>query len=138
MKSLRVGALGIALLALGVTCANADGIAGRGRIQDGSYAAPDVRLERPLCGRTQSDTLSARSEFSLDVGNFFDINLSGAQSVCYASATISSSVRRWVLGLFADYAFGDVDGSVPALLAQRGALTASGQSVAGSACWLHH
>jgi len=39
MKSLRIGALGTALLALGVTCANADGIAGRGSIKDGPYAA---------------------------------------------------------------------------------------------------
>ena len=93
MKSLRAGALGIALLAiLGATGAHADGIAGRSRIQDGSYAAPTF-VWNGLYVEAQSDTLLECSEFSLDGENFFDINLSGCAVVCYASATISSLVR---------------------------------------------
>ena len=110
MKSLRTGVLGIALLALGAAGAGAEGVAGRSdsSIKDAAYAAPTFVWNGLYVGGAVGYGVGG-SEFSGEGVSFFDVNLKGAQGI----GTIGFDFRLssvWVLGLFADYAFGDVGG----------------------------
>jgi outer membrane immunogenic protein len=110
MKLLRTGALGFALLALGASGAIAEGAAGRGSIKDTPYAAPTFVWSGLYVGGAVGYGVGASEFSSSGAGNFLDVNLNGAQWIATVGYDFQLS-PTWVLGLFADYAFGEVEGN---------------------------
>src|SRR5262245_27594767 len=109
MKILRTATLGIALLALGVTGANAGGPGERGSLKDVPYAAPTYVWTGLYVGGAVGYGMGGTEFSSAGAGNFADFNLGGTQGI----ATLGYDIQlnpRWVLGLFADLAFGEVKG----------------------------
>ena len=105
MKSLRTGVL--ALLALGVTGANAGGLGERGSIKDGPYAAP-FSWTGFYIGAT-AGAGSGESRFDAGVlSNPFDIN------GFTAGATVGYNLQlngNWVVGIEADLSHSSISGS---------------------------
>ena len=108
--------LGTALLALGITGAVAGGLGDRGSIKDGPQAAPTPVWSGLYVGAgigygSGSTRFHNSDPSSIPFGEIFNVSIGGTQGVLAVGYDFQLS-PKWVLGLFADYAFGDIEGNV--------------------------
>jgi Autotransporter beta-domain len=100
-----------AVFALGATGANAEGLGDREHVKDRPYAAP-THVWTGLHVGTAVGYGTGTTELSLQGGRISDdVSMRGVQGAVSAGYDFQLG-PRWVLGIFADYAFGEVDGNI--------------------------
>jgi outer membrane immunogenic protein len=109
MRDLRFACLGLmtaAALALAATGATAEGLGDRGSVRDGPYAGP-----LSWTGFYASAAVGYGTG-TTELGDPFqtDVSLRGMQGAVSAGYDFQFS-HRWVLGVFLDYSFGEIDGT---------------------------